>query len=164
MVLLFSSLWVVCSVTLWCGSHAMPPSLLQPEPSSPPQVTADPWLHRRDSNTQRQVWLSLLWGLWVLVHTRFCLSPPSISEHTPVGMGFDSKRDFIPPTILLGLLLCPWKWGIFFFLVGSNILLLMVVQQLVAIWEFSQKMTACPSTLPSCGFKIKQVNPKGNQS
>ena len=40
----------------------------------------------------------------------------------------------------------------------------MVVQQLVAIWEFSQKMTACPSTLPSCGFKIKQVNPKGNQS
>ena len=118
MVLLFSSLWVVCSVTLWCGSHAMPPSLLQPEPSSPPQVTADPWLHRRDSNTQRQVWLSLLWGLWVLVHTRFCLSPPSISEHTPVGMGFDSKCDFIPPTILLGLLLCPWKWGIFFFFGG----------------------------------------------
>ena len=28
------------------------------------------------------------------------------------GMGFDSKRDFAPPTVLLGLLLCPWTWGI----------------------------------------------------
>ena len=28
-----------------------------------------------------------------------------------VGMGFDSKCDFTPPTILLGLL-CPWTWGI----------------------------------------------------
>ena len=27
-------------------------------------------------------------------------------------MGFDSKCDFAPPTILLGLLLCPWMWGI----------------------------------------------------
>ena len=32
-----------------------------------------------------------------------------------VGMGFDSKCDFSPSTILLGLLLCPWTWGIFFF-------------------------------------------------
>ena len=40
--------------------------------------------------------------------------------------GFDSKRDFAPQTILLGLLLCPWRWDIIF-LVGSNILLLMVV-------------------------------------
>ena len=31
-----------------------------------------------------------------------------------VGMGFDSKCNFTPPTILLGLLLCPWMWGIFF--------------------------------------------------
>ena len=31
-----------------------------------------------------------------------------------VGMGFDSKCDFTPPTILLGLLLCPWMWGVFF--------------------------------------------------
>jgi len=30
-----------------------------------------------------------------------------------VGMGFDSKCDFAPPTILLGLLLCPWMWDIF---------------------------------------------------
>ena len=28
--------------------------------------------------------------------------------------GFDFKHDFAPPTILLGFLLCPWMWGIFF--------------------------------------------------
>ena len=28
--------------------------------------------------------------------------------------GFDSKSDFTPSTVLLGLLLCPWTWGIFF--------------------------------------------------
>ena len=28
------------------------------------------------------------------------------------GMGFDSKREFPPPTALLGLLLCPWTRGI----------------------------------------------------
>ena len=27
-------------------------------------------------------------------------------------MGFDSKDEFAPPTILPGLLLCPWAWGI----------------------------------------------------
>ena len=51
-----------------------------------------------------------LWGLCVLVHTRFCLSPRVSLE----DKGFDSKWDFAPPTILLGLLLCPWTWGIFF--------------------------------------------------
>ena len=30
------------------------------------------------------------------------------------GMGFDSKCDLAPPTILLELLLCSWMWGIFF--------------------------------------------------
>ena len=28
------------------------------------------------------------------------------------GMGFDSKDSFTPPAVLLGLLLCPWMWGI----------------------------------------------------
>ena len=51
-----------------------------------------------------------LWGLWFLVCRRFCLSPLSISS----GYEFDSKRDFAPPTVLSGLLLCPWMWGIFF--------------------------------------------------
>ena len=55
-----------------------------------------------------------------------------------VGMGFVSKCDFTLPTILLGLLLCPWMVGIF--LVRSNIVLSMTVQQLVATLEFSGKM------------------------
>ena len=41
---------------------------------------------------------SLVWALWVSL----------------VGMGFDSKCGVSPPTILLGLLLCPWMWGVFF--------------------------------------------------
>ena len=53
------------------------PGLLQPEPLSPQQATADPC--RRHSNTQKQFWLSLLWGPWVLVSTWFCLSLLSIS-------------------------------------------------------------------------------------
>ena len=58
------------------------------------------------------------------------------------------KHNCAPPTIVLGLLFCPWMQGIFF-LVGSNILLLMVVQQLVEVLLFSQeKMSTCP-TLPS---------------
>ena len=66
-----------------------------------------------------------------------------------MDMGFDSKSDFTPPTILLGLLLCLWVWG-------SNIVLLMVVQQQVAILLFSQeKMSTRPSTLPSfCDDKL----------
>ena len=49
------------------------------------------------------------------------------------------------PTILLGLLFCSWMWGSFF-LLGSNILLLIIVQQLVAVLMFSQeKIRARPS-------------------
>ena len=49
-----------------------------------------------------------LWGLQALVHTVWAL------QVSLVGMGFDSKCDFAPPTILLGLFLCPWTWVIFF--------------------------------------------------
>ena len=42
-------------------------------------------------------------------------------------MGFDSKREFAPPTILLGLLLCPWTLGI-----SSRQL-----QRLPSYWGFS---------------------------
>ena len=75
----------VCFVALWWDSHAVPPrsaSAKAPGPTGAPgpmQASADPYLHRRHSKTQRQVWLSLLWGPWVLVRTKFCLSPPSIS-------------------------------------------------------------------------------------
>ena len=36
------------------------------------------------------------------------------SEPPETDIGFYSKCDFIPPTILLGLMLCPWTWRIFF--------------------------------------------------
>ena len=63
--------------------------------------------------------------------------------------GLISKCDFALPTVLLGLLLCPWTQGIVF-LVGPKFLVLMIVQERVAIWEFSkEKMSACLSTLPS---------------
>ena len=58
-------------------------------------------------DTQTQFCLSLhgVSGSWC---TRICLSPLSISGR----YGFDSKHYFAPPTFLLGLLLCPWTWGI----------------------------------------------------
>ena len=49
-----------------------------------------------------------LWGLWVLVRTRFVWALWA----SLVGMGFDSKCDFSLPIVLLGLLLCLWMWGI----------------------------------------------------
>ena len=45
-----------------------------------------------------------------------------------VGMGFDSKRDFAPPIVLLGGFFLLLDMG-YLFSVGSYILLLMVVQQ-----------------------------------
>ena len=81
--LLWYNCFPVCGLSAWRlygGVHTLrPPCLLQPELLSPWQVAADPCLHRRHSNTQRQFWLSLLWAPWVLVRTRFCLSPLSIS-------------------------------------------------------------------------------------
>ena len=68
-------------------------------------------------------------------------------------MGFDSKRNFAPPTIWLGLLLCPWVNLGYLFLVGSNILL--VVQHRVVILDFFQeKIRAPPSTPPPCMIPI----------
>ena len=51
------------------------PGLLQPESLSPWQATTDSCLHRKHSKAGLA---QSLWGLWVLVHTRFCLSPPHI--------------------------------------------------------------------------------------
>ena len=68
-----------------------------------------------------------LWQVWGLILNTICLS---------YCLVWDS-----PLSSEVGYL----------FLMGSNFLLLMVVQQQVAILEFSQeKMSACPSTLPSC--------------
>ena len=81
------------------------PGLLDPEPLSPQQSTADLYLLRRHPNT---VLSQPLWGLWILVCTRYVLALWA----SLVGLGFDSKCDFSSPTILLGLLLCPWACGI----------------------------------------------------
>ena len=63
-------------------------------------------------------------------------------------MGFDFKHDF-PPTIFLGFSFA-LGCGMSFFLVGSYILLLTVVQQKVLILVFSQeKMSVGPFTPPS---------------
>ena len=120
--------------------------LLHPELLPMQQATADPCLHTRYSNTQRQVWLSLcgVSGSWCT--QGFVLT----FWASLVGMGFDCKCDFAPPTVLLGLLLCCWMWGNFY-LVGSNIFLSIAVQQQVAILEFSQeKVSTRPSTPLSC--------------
>ena len=69
------------------------------------QVEKDP------PSSGRQVWLSpcgisgswcaqgFVWVLWNFL----------------AGNEFDSKHNFAPPTVLLGLLFCPWMWVIFFF-------------------------------------------------
>ena len=79
LVQLLSSLWVVCSVTLCWGLHAIAPSLAAARSPAPGACHCWPCLCRRHSAAQRQVWLSLLWSPWFLVHTWFCLSPLSVS-------------------------------------------------------------------------------------
>ena len=123
------------------------PGLLHPESLPLRLATADPYLHRRHSNT---VLAQSLWGLWVLVHTRFVWAFWAFLA----GKGFDSKCDFTPPIVLLHH---PW-WRAspspldmgYIFLLGSNILQLTVVQQWVVVLEFPQeKMRAHPSIPPS---------------
>ena len=95
------------------------PGLLQPESLFPWQAIADPRLCREHSNTKAGLAQSLV--------------GPGVNKALQVSlacMGFDSKYEFIPPTILLGLLLYSWMWVffcvcvcVFFYLVGANILL-----------------------------------------
>ena len=99
-----------------------------------------------DPPTHRQVGLSLLWGQcsfpWVLLCIRFCLCPPSVSG----GYEFDFQCDCTPLVATSPLSL----EGGYLFLMGSNILLLMAVKQLVAILVFSlEKISAHPFTPPS---------------
>ena len=78
--------------------------LLQPEPLSLRQVTADLCLSKRHSNSKAGLAQSLVGSLGPGVHKCFVWALWASLE----GMGFDSKCDFTPPTVLLGLLLCPW--------------------------------------------------------
>ena len=143
-------LWYNCSPVcglfaqwLCGGAHILClPGLLQPKPLSLQQATADLCLCRRHSDIQRQVWLSLLWGPWVLVHTRFCLSPLSVSGMYGVWFQMQFPRSYHLCSSPL-----PLDMG-YLFLVGSNILLLMVVQQLLAVLEFSQEKMRALSSIP----------------
>ena len=83
------------------------PCLLHPEPPAPWQATADQYLCRRHSNTQKQVCLSLCGVFWCTGDFVYAL------QVSLASMGFDSKCNFSPPTILLELLLCLWMWGVF---------------------------------------------------
>ena len=100
----------------------------------------------RHSNTQREVWHSLLWGPWVIMHTKFCLSPLSIWQVWSLTLNTISPS----PHNLVQASPLPLDVG-YLFLVGSNILLLIILQLLFAILEFSQeKISTYSSTLPSC--------------
>ena len=85
----------LCHSQLFCSQS--------PCPCGNPLLT-----HTSTGDTQTQFCLSLRGGLCVLVCTRFVWALwASLAD-----MGFDSKHDFTPPTILLGLIFCSWMWGI----------------------------------------------------
>jgi len=70
-------------------------------------------------------------------------------------MGFDSKCEFAPPTILLGLLLCPWVWGILTAAPAPTILL-------GFLWPWtwgisSQPLQQSTATAPDPGCGVSQL-------
>ena len=76
------------AVGLVVTSRRLPfPGLLLPVPPSLQQATAGPQLHRRPSNTGRQVWFSLLWGHCSfplgLGARRSCLCLPTVESVSP---------------------------------------------------------------------------------
>ena len=83
------------------------PGLLHPEPLTLQHFAPHLYLHRRHSNA---VSAQSLLGIWVLVHTSFDWALWA----SLAGMGLDYKWYFTSPTTLLGLLLFPWMWDIFF--------------------------------------------------
>ena len=124
------------------------PALLLPVFLSLWEATADPCLCRRPSHTQRQVWLSLLWGSLLLsvgFGAHKILFMPSKSLWQVWGLILNVIAPLLPSCCFSFVLGC----GVAF-LGGSNILFLMVIQQLVVILVFSQeKMGTHPSTPPN---------------
>ena len=103
----------VVGLIVTSSKRLMPyPGLLHPEPLPLQQSTADPYLCRRHSNT---VLSQSLWGLWVLVHTRFVWA----LQASLVGRGFDSKCNFAP---------LPSCWG-FSFALGHGVSFFGGIQQ-----------------------------------
>ena len=115
------------------------PSLLQLEPLSPQEATADPCLRRRQTLRLRSESVSVRF-LGPGAHT--VLFEPSECLWCVWGLNLNAILPLLPSC-----------WGFTFpfymgylFLVGSNILLSMVVQQ----WVVTLEMSTHPSTLPSC--------------
>ena len=79
--------------------HPAIPKSAPPRAPTPYQSTIDPYLHRRYSNT---ILSQSLWGLWVLVRTRFVWA----LWVSLAGMGFDSKGN-------LSLLSSCWGFSAF---------------------------------------------------
>ena len=98
----FSWLYGGLMVTSSKRAYAMPSF---PAPRTPAPTAVHCW-PIPSGDTHTPFYLSL-WDLLVLVCTRKVWALWA----SLVGMQFDSKCDFTPPTILLGLL-CPWAWGI----------------------------------------------------
>ena len=117
------------------------PSRLHPEPLTLQQSTADPYLTKYSNTVLSQS----LWGPWVLVCTRFVWAVLA----SLVEMGFDSKWKFAPPTIFLGLLLCPCMWGI-----SSQLL-----QHLPSYWGFSDLGHGVSPSVIHCWPRRKQQWP-----
>ena len=108
-------LWYNCSAV--CGSSAwqlyggVNGDLLQEATCCVTQICCTqspcpcsrPLLTRTSEKTQTQVWLSLCG-----VSVSWCVQGfVGVHLASLAGIWFDSKCDFTPPTVLLGLLLCP---------------------------------------------------------
>ena len=142
------------------SKKAMPDSgLLHPESMPLQQAMADPYLCRRHSDTQQQVWLSLCVLSWCTQGFVWAL------RASLATMEFNCKCSFAPSSILVGLLLYPWTWDIFCVCVcGIQHFLLMAAQQQVIILELLQeKMSTCPTTPPSWPHhKLKWLSSSNN--
>ena len=116
-----SLLWGHCSFLLGPGVHKF---LFVPSKSLFPQscvssggsmvglmVTSGHCWPVPPQETVKHSNAGLAHSLWSLL---VCTSFVWALRASLAGVGFDSKNDFAPPTNLLGLLLCPWMWGIFF--------------------------------------------------
>ena len=117
------------------------PGLLHPEPLHLCQATADPYHCRRPSDTILAQSLTPVSGSWC-EQGLF-----EFSEHLWWVRGLILNM-ILPPNHLAGSSTLPLDMR-YLFLMGSNIFLLMVVQQRVVILEFSQEISACSSTLLS---------------